>query len=454
MDGDVSDQVYLSLFSGWGTQYYFSSIENNDGTHTITLPSNMNPDEDYTIYVESAYNDARTTMCWKYGTIDILEDDENPVLDDIINQYLNSTDERPRISMWYGKVNQHNDAGTWMTDPDGTAGAGLNSQWGDDGWGDRKLEYCQRFWPDTVEIRNSAPEEIVFYTRGNTDAYLSVKPVWLCIQDTDGDGILDPEDEDDDGDGWPDIVEDICFSDSLDPTIEPIDLNEDGICDVLQNLLNGAGGSSGDGFCTSGTINGGLSGQSEYLEVIVVEMTGTSLQYIYDIQDTTEFNELYVDIEQGEPVSGLTNADFTGYSEYYDIFVSDSSGNFDSGGSYITIQAKTNLNTQNLGVGHNIDSIGLRDSEGNVLHATEITAFTLGTGLGPLNMDGRQEAILGPADQIPTAMGNGDASITVGFCPPESNSDSDEGGFLPGFSAISGLAALGAAMLIGRRRSE
>ena len=34
-----------------------------------------------------------------------------------------------------------------------------------------------------------------------------MKPVWLCVQDTDGDGILDPEDQDDDGDGWADVIE-------------------------------------------------------------------------------------------------------------------------------------------------------------------------------------------------------------------------------------------------------
>ncbi|MEC8816676.1 MAG: hypothetical protein VXX34_04705, partial [Candidatus Thermoplasmatota archaeon] len=284
MDGDVTDDVYLSLHSGWGAQYYFSSVVDNDGSHTITLPTNMNPNEDYTVYIESASSGQRTTVCWKYGSIDVLEDDEGVVLDDIINDFLNTTDERPRISMWYGKVNQHNWNGTWTTDPDGVAGAGLYSQWGSEGWGDRKLEYCQRFWPDTVEIRNSAPEEIVFYTRGNTDAYLTMKPVWLCVQDTDGDGILDPEDEDDDGDGWPDIFEDLCLSDALDPNVMPEDLDGDGLCDVLQILLVGDFEPPEPGFCTDGEITGGngLVGQDVYTELVVIEKTGGTYQYQYE----------------------------------------------------------------------------------------------------------------------------------------------------------------------------
>lgn len=189
MDGDVSDQVYLALLSGWGTQYYFSSIEDNDGSHTITLPANMNPNADYTIYIESAYNDNRTTLCWKYGSIDILNEGEEPV--DNGTGPTQTVDETPRISMWYGKVNQHNENGTWMTDPDGVAGAGLYDDWGDEGWGDRKLEYCQRFWPSTVDVvLRDLPEEIVFYTRGNVEGYLSTKPVWECILEEDQEPVL------------------------------------------------------------------------------------------------------------------------------------------------------------------------------------------------------------------------------------------------------------------------
>lgn len=443
MDGDVSDQVYLALVSGWGAQYYFSSIEDNDGSHTITLPANMNPNADYTIYIESAYDDNRTTLCWKYGSIDILEEDEDIIIDDIIDLFLNSTDERPRISMWYGKVNQHNEDGTWMTDPDGVAGAGLHSQWGSEGWGDRKLEYCQRFWPDTVEIRTSAPEEIVFYTRGNTDAYLTMKPVWLCVQDTDGDGILDPEDQDDDNDGWADIIEEACLSDALDANVVPADLDGDGLCDVLQILLIDDYEPAEPGFCTNGEITGGngLLGQTEFTEVVLIEMTGGNHQYQYEIQDTS--SNLYSDIAQ-QP----SNFDFIGYYEYYDVFVSNANGEFDMNGSFITIQARSDLSTSNLGVGHNIDSIGLRDANGNVIYATEVVAVELGDGLGSNNPAGRQDKILGPADQIPTALGNNEASITVSFCPIDIASDDES---VPGFGVMGALVALGAAMFAGRR---
>lgn len=443
MDGDVTDDVYLSLHSGWGAQYYFSSVEDNDGSHTITLPANMNPNEDYTVYIESASSGQRTTVCWKYGSIDVLEDDEGVVLDDIINNFLNTTDDRPRISMWYGKVNQHNENGTWMTDPDGVAGAGLYSQWGSEGWGDRKLEYCQRFWPDTVEIRNSAPEEIVFYTRGNTDAYLTMKPVWLCVQDTDNDGILDPEDDDDDGDGWPDIFEDLCFSDALDPNVMPEDLDGDGLCDALQVLLVGDFEPPEPGFCTDGEITGGngLVGQDVYTELVVVEKTGGTNQYQYEIHDWS--NELHEDLQQD-----ASNHDFRGYYEYYDIFLSDADGTFNPNGSFVTVQARSDLTTTNLGVGHNIDAIGIRDANGNVLYASEVLAVVLGDGLGVDNPDGHQTAILGPADEIPTRLGNNQASITVGFCPGEVEPVDEPS---PGFGAMAALAALGAAMFAGRR---
>ena len=45
----------------------------------------------------------------------------------------------PRISMWPGKVNQHNDNGKWLTDPDGVSGGHSSDDHPND-YGDRKLE--------------------------------------------------------------------------------------------------------------------------------------------------------------------------------------------------------------------------------------------------------------------------------------------------------------------------
>ena len=91
----------------------------------------------------------------------------------VTNIFCKATDRRPRISMWWGKVNQHNVNGVWKTDSDGVSGANLD-----------KLEYCKKFWPGTTRIQTSTPERILFHDRGNLNAYWSIKPVWLCVQGT------------------------------------------------------------------------------------------------------------------------------------------------------------------------------------------------------------------------------------------------------------------------------
>ena len=89
-----------------------------------------------------------------------------------------NSDPTPRISLWPGKVNQHNENGTWMTDPDGISGGHSSTDYPTD-YGDRKLEYCQKWWPATVSIDLRPDKEtITFYTAGNTDAYVSTKEVW------------------------------------------------------------------------------------------------------------------------------------------------------------------------------------------------------------------------------------------------------------------------------------
>ena len=122
-----------------------------------------------------------------YVDIEAVDLNQNQIdLSNIIQviPMINTTnDDTPRISFWYGKVNQHNENGTWMTDPDGVSGGGTSAQWGSEGWADRKLEYCQKFWPNTVAIEmREFIEKIDFSTRGNSQDYVSYKPVYDCIQ--------------------------------------------------------------------------------------------------------------------------------------------------------------------------------------------------------------------------------------------------------------------------------
>ena len=51
--------------------------------------------------------------------------------------------------------------------------------------------------------------------------------------DQDFDGIGNNEDINDDGDGWSDLFEDLCETDPLSPTSYPLDTDGDGLCDLL-----------------------------------------------------------------------------------------------------------------------------------------------------------------------------------------------------------------------------
>ncbi len=101
--------------------------------------------------------------------------------------YPPSNDSTPRIAMWYGKVNQHTGSnGEWLTDPDGVSGAGTYQQWGSEGYGDRKLEYCQKFYPKTTSVEDYKTETITtwrekYNTGGpHTLAVMTTK----CVQNT------------------------------------------------------------------------------------------------------------------------------------------------------------------------------------------------------------------------------------------------------------------------------
>jgi len=87
-------------------------------------------------------------------------------------------DEVPRISYWWGKVNQHTENGQWMTDPDGSSGANLDM-----------LQYCQKWYPDTIAVVELPEREAIYFSNaGNSGSFLTIKPVFECVQPDDGTG--------------------------------------------------------------------------------------------------------------------------------------------------------------------------------------------------------------------------------------------------------------------------
>ena len=496
MTGDISSHVYLSLHSGWGTQYYYSGIVVNDGSHTITLPSQLNPNLDYTVYVESAFQDGRTTLCWKYGAIDILGSNEGPMGNN--TTIAPTVDLTPRISMWFGKVNQHNDAGMWMTDPDGVAGAGSYDDWGDEGWGDRKLEYCQRFWPDTVDVvLRDSPEEIVFYTRYNTDAYLSTKPVWECVLES----AQVPE------------LTGVC---SFNLTITPTELE---VGDTLTVTWTMAGDIPIEvGIAFFSTVQGQWNVGVQYH---LSEITANDGGFAYTIPQGMNPDRdyyMYIDAE-------LTD-DFTTYCWKYgsfDILASNEGALEEVLENLFNSTDRTPRISMWYGKvnQHNENGTWMTDPDGTAgagnfnqfgsdgwgdrkleycqrfwpdtvsvapMGAEQIVFYTRGNQVAYLTtkpvwqcvQDTDGDGILDPDDADDDGDGWSDIleqacgtnELDVNDVPADSDGDQicdllddaldevitdsseEDAGFLPGFSAIGGLAALGAAMLIGRRRSD
>ncbi len=79
-----TSEVYISVHSGWGAEYYLSTIAPNNGHFAWTLPMDLDPSiDDYTIYVESAEDGERTVECWDYADLEVvpLSVEETPTPD-------------------------------------------------------------------------------------------------------------------------------------------------------------------------------------------------------------------------------------------------------------------------------------------------------------------------------------------------------------------------------------
>ncbi|MEN9338395.1 MAG: hypothetical protein RI945_120 [Candidatus Parcubacteria bacterium] len=130
------------------------------GSFVWTIPNNQPTATNYFISVVCGNPDGSNCSTGSGNIVYAITDDTDG------NFTINGpttvvVDTTPRIAMWYGKVNQHtNSNGEWITDPDGVSGAGNYSQWGSEGYGDRKLEYCKKFYPNTTSVSDYKNESI------------------------------------------------------------------------------------------------------------------------------------------------------------------------------------------------------------------------------------------------------------------------------------------------------
>ena len=78
----------------------------------------------------------------------------------------------------------------------------------------------------------------IFEITASNSIYIDSYNVSIIAQhlDTDLDGIPDYLDEDDDGDGWTDEVEELCGTDSLEFYDFPGDMDSDNLCDLLDDV--------------------------------------------------------------------------------------------------------------------------------------------------------------------------------------------------------------------------
>ena len=138
-----------------------------NGSHTVTQ-----------IGVNTSIGHGTVQRVYFYWHDGVNQDSGVISLVPVLNQ---QNDPTPRISMWPGKVNQHNWNGTWLTDPDGSSGGHPSTDYASD-YGDRKVDYCQKWWPNAYAVQLlPLRETITFYTAGNQVPYVSTRDVYECL---------------------------------------------------------------------------------------------------------------------------------------------------------------------------------------------------------------------------------------------------------------------------------
>ena len=69
MSGFQTDQIYLSVFLGEGEVYLLKTIQPNTGSFEWNVPSWLDSERVYSVYIEDAHNGRRGTRCWDHSEL-------------------------------------------------------------------------------------------------------------------------------------------------------------------------------------------------------------------------------------------------------------------------------------------------------------------------------------------------------------------------------------------------
>ncbi|MDG1546164.1 MAG: hypothetical protein P8Q55_02110, partial [Candidatus Poseidoniaceae archaeon] len=216
----------------------------------------------------------------------------------------------------------------------------------------------------------------------------------------------------------------VTYNDSGDYTIKVTDLYGDGGASIyllvgISDWNNDTGEDNNTGEdenpnnnnCEEEGFPNGQLFPSMFDEVAVREQTGTTNLWTSSMTSNAVLQDI-----TGFQTGNWGSPDFSGWNEYYDLFLSDADGTSNPSGDYITINGFSNSNKINGAVGFNIDSVSLVDQNSVEYFAQIITNVELGNDLSGAFADGKADRILHDWDDESTRLGNQYASITVGFC--------------------------------------
>jgi len=194
-DSNTKKEQYTITVTNIGTgevqQTVYLKLENLTTNQVFTLSANylpgapLLPGKEFKLSVPNPVSGQVRATVDPEKLIDESNENNN-ALTKTITVTDTAPDPTPRISYWYGKVNQHTEGGVWKTDPDGVSGADLDM-----------LTYCKKWYPNTARVEAYKMETITDWKeRGNVNSHTSTRQSYKCVE----------------GDVKPDlVVEDVWF---------------------------------------------------------------------------------------------------------------------------------------------------------------------------------------------------------------------------------------------------